>query len=319
MEYRLLGKTGLHVSRFCFGTLTLGPLQSNLPLEQGAELLQEAYSYGINFWDTAELYANYDYLRLAIKKIKDLPVITTKTYAYDRKGALASLEKARREMDVDIIPIFMLHEQESALTLQGHKEALDFFLEAKERGLIKAVGISCHTVAAVEAVADLGCLDVVHAIVNFKGIGIKDGTIEQMLRAVTRARQSGLGVYAMKVLGGGHLIPEAEKALRFALDLEALDSLAVGISSPEELRVNLQYFQGMKPPERLLRDLARKRRRLKVDDWCIGCGSCVQKCTQRALSLQHEEGQLKAAVDHSRCILCGYCGAFCPEFCLKIF
>lgn len=66
-------------------------------------------------------------------KIKDLPVITTKTYAYDRKGALASLEKARREMDVDIIPIFMLHEQESALTLQGHKEALDFFGSKRER------------------------------------------------------------------------------------------------------------------------------------------------------------------------------------------
>ncbi len=319
MEYRLLGKTGLNVSRLCFGTLTLGPLQANLPLEQGAELLQKAYSCGINFWDTAELYFNYNYLRLALKKIKDLPVITTKSYAYNREGALASLEKARREMDLDVIPVFLLHEQESALTLQGHKEALDFFLESKERGLINAVGISCHTVAAVEAAVDFGCLDVIHTIVNFKGIGIKDGTIEEMLEAITRAHKSGLGIYAMKVLGGGHLIPEAEKAINFALSLEELDSLAVGIASPAELTVNLQYFEGIKPPEHIVRELARKKRRLKVEDWCTACGSCVENCPQQALFLENEGEHLRAAVDHSRCILCGYCGAYCSEFCLKIF
>ena len=323
MEYRSLGKTGLRVSRLCFGTLTLSPLQAALPPEEGAELLSEAYSWGINFWDTAELYANYDTLRLAIKKIGQLPVLTTKTYAYNREDARSSLEKARRELDLDIIPIFLLHEQESALTLQGHKEALDFFCEAKARGIVRAVGFSCHTVAAASAATQFEEIDVIHPIVNYKGIGIKDGTVDEMLEAIGRAAAAGIGVYGMKPLGGGHLLADVEKAINFVKGIEQLDSFAIGIAGLEELEADLHYFRGTKPPPAIAEKLAGKKRRLQIEDWCVGCGSCVQSCPQGALSLEETAGeiagQFRAAVDASRCILCGYCGASCPEFCLKIF
>ncbi|MDO9533969.1 MAG: aldo/keto reductase [Bacillota bacterium] len=318
MEYRLLGKTGLNVSKLCFGTLTMGSLQADLPPEEGAALLHEAYNRGINFWDTAELYGNYKTLRLAIRKIKELPVITTKTYAYTRKDASASLEKARFEMDIDVIPIFLLHEQESSLTLQGHKEALDFFCEAKSRGMISALGISCHTVSAVRAALNFPEIDVIHPIVNFKGIGIKDGTLEEMLEAIGNAYRSGLGIYGMKALGGGHLIPDAEKAIRFVRSLENLHSFALGISSYEELETDLHYFYGEKPADSLLKKVAARKRQLKIEDQCTGCGSCVQNCPQEALFLEGSP-EKRAVVDHLRCILCGYCGAYCPEFCLKIF
>lgn len=318
LEYRLLGETGLNVSRLCFGTLTMGPLQANLPIEEGAGLLYEAYSRGINFWDTAELYGNYKTLGLAVKKIKELPVITAKTYAYTRKDASASLEKARSEMDIDVVPIFLLHEQESSLTLQGHKEALDFFCEAKSRGIINAVGISCHTVSAVRAALDFKEIDVIHPIVNFKGIGIKDGTLEEMLEAIGNAYSRGLGIYGMKALGGGHLISDAEKAIRFVRSLDNLHSFALGISSHEELEINLHYFHGEKPPNSHFKKVSTRKRQLKIEDECIGCGSCVQHCPQEALSLEGSSPK-RAVVDHSRCILCGYCGAYCPEFCLKIF
>lgn len=319
MEYRSLGKTGLIVSGLCFGTLTLSPLQAALPPEEGAELLSEAYSYGINFWDTAELYANYDSLRLAIKKIGRLPVLTTKTYAYTREGARFSLEKARRELDLDVIPIFLLHEQESSLTLQGHKEALDFFCEAKVRGIVRAVGISCHTVAAVRAAPQFEEIDVVHPIINYKGVGIKDGTVDEMLAATEHAAAAGIGVYGMKPLGGGHLLADVEKAIHFVKNIEHLHSFAIGIASSEELEADLHYFKGTKPPRAIEKKLAGKKRRLQIEDWCVGCGTCVQSCPQGALYLEEKAGQLQAAVNTSRCILCGYCGASCPEFCLKIF
>jgi predicted aldo/keto reductase-like oxidoreductase len=319
LDYRYLGNTGLKVSRICFGTLTLGPLQAGLSLEEGAGLLVEAYRCGINFWDTAELYDNYPYLALALKDIRDLPVITTKTYAYTREGAAASLEKARRELNLDVIPIFLLHEQESALTLKGHRPALDYLIEAKQKGLVKAVGISTHHVAAVKAATELGCIDVIHPLINYKGVGIRDGTPGEMLAAIEAAFDRGIGIYGMKVLGGGHLLNTIEEAFSFARNLSCLHSFAVGMSSSEELRANLHYIQGTKPPEDILAGLAGKKRRLKIEDWCIGCGTCVSKCPQGALSLQEINSSLRAVVDPLLCIFCGYCGAYCSEFCLKIY
>lgn len=318
MDYCVLGKTDLLVSRLCFGTLTLGPLQANLPLEAGAELLIEALDKGINFWDTAELYRNYAYLRLALKKTGAQPVIVTKTYAYDAKGAKASLEKARHELDLDVIPVFMLHEQESALTLEGHRRALEYLCEARERGYIKAVGISCHTVAAVKAAIDFPELSVIHPIINYGGIGIKDGTVGEMIGAIRGAYESGLGLYAMKILGGGHLIGESENAFKFALKLDCLHAITVGMASRDELNVNLCYVQGIQPPEQAMKRLAGRKRRLKVENWCSGCGQCVIACPQGALTLTGHEKR-SAFVNMERCIFCGYCGAACDEMCIKVF
>jgi len=111
LEYRKLGKTGIKVSRLCFGGLTVGPLQANLPLEEGAEVMRQAFDRGVNFIDTAELYRTYPYIALAIKKSQKDIVVSSKTYAYDRAGAQKSVEKARKELDRDVIDIFMLHEQ----------------------------------------------------------------------------------------------------------------------------------------------------------------------------------------------------------------
>ncbi|NMA49701.1 MAG: aldo/keto reductase, partial [Tissierellia bacterium] len=95
MEKRLLGKTGIEVSRLCFGSLTMTPFQANLSIEEGAELIRYAYQKGINFIDTAEIYENYEYIKEALKSIRrEDYVIATKTYAYTEELAKISLEKA---------------------------------------------------------------------------------------------------------------------------------------------------------------------------------------------------------------------------------
>jgi aryl-alcohol dehydrogenase-like predicted oxidoreductase len=70
MEKRKLGKTEIEVSRLCFGGLTVGPLQANLPLMQGADVIREAFERGVNFIDTAELYETYPYIKEALKSFK---------------------------------------------------------------------------------------------------------------------------------------------------------------------------------------------------------------------------------------------------------
>ena len=113
MEYRYLGDTGLLVSRLCFGSLTMGPLQAKLPIAEGAELLMEAFDRGVNFVDTAELYNNYEYIKHAVKTKRDKVVISAKSYAYSKDTAEKSLQKAMQEIGTEYIDIFSLHEQES--------------------------------------------------------------------------------------------------------------------------------------------------------------------------------------------------------------
>lgn len=315
MEYRLLGRTGLLVSRLCFGSLALSPSHHMPDPDRSVALLRFALDRGVNFIDTAESYDNYHLLRRALKgRRAESVIVASKSYQYTREGMKDSLEMARESLGRSVIEIFLLHEQESALTIEGHREALEYLLQAKRQGLVKAVGISTHAVEAVKAAASLDSIDVIHPIINRRGLGIIDGDLGQMLAAVNRARSSGKGIYAMKALGGGHLASDFSHALGFVLKQPSVDSLAVGMSTRAEIRANLILEAGGRLPARLARRVSRRKRRLLVEDWCQGCGRCLKRCRQGALTLIN--GRVKV-LEH-RCILCGYCAFACRDFCLKV-
>ncbi|HHU78571.1 MAG TPA: 4Fe-4S binding protein [Clostridiales bacterium] len=313
MNYRALGNTGIVVSRICFGTLTISPLQRNLSLKEGCRVLDRAVDQGINFIDTADLYRTYPYIREALKRKPDL-IVSTKSYAYDKKTAQETLTRALKETGRDYVDLFLLHEQEGPLTLKGHEEALQFFLRQKEKGLIRAVGISTHFVAAVKAAAKISEIDVIHPILNFRGMGIVDGTLTEMEQAVATAYKAGKGIYVMKALGGGHLLKNFEKALDYILDFPYTHSIALGMQRPEEVDANVEYFAKRDISEQLRRQLKQYKRELIVEYWCQGCGNCIQRCNQSALHLK--DG--KAMVDQDKCVLCGYCGTVCKELAIKV-
>lgn len=315
MQYVKLGNTGIEVSKMCFGGLIMGPLQANMTPGAGAQVLLKAFELGVNFVDTAELYGTYPHIRQALKLWKGRQaVIATKSYAYTPEMAEKSLEKARKELDLEVIDIFLLHEQESRHTLRGHREALEYFLKAKQKGLIRAVGVSTHNIEVVEACGEMPEIEVLHPLVNKSGIGIGDGSIGQMLAAVEKAYNSGKGIYSMKPLGGGNLLGSYDECMRFVLDIPYIHSVAVGMQSPEEVIMNTAIFEGERVPEEIRTALKERRRGLHIDYWCDGCGRCVERCGAKALSLW--EG--KARVDGEKCVLCGYCGSACPQFAIKI-
>ncbi|HHY33550.1 MAG TPA: 4Fe-4S binding protein [Firmicutes bacterium] len=322
LERRALGRTGLVVSRMCFGTLTMGPLQAKLPVEEGALLLRAALDAGVNFIDTAELYNTYDYIREAVfggngarSWSRDTLVIASKSYDYTYEGMRETVERALRSLGTDYIDIFLLHEQESALTLKGHEEALKYLVFAREAGKVRAVGVSTHHVACVRAATLMPEIDVIHPLLNRSGIGIADGSASEMLAAVRDAHLAGKGIYSMKALGGGALLDDVEGALRWALGQECVDSIAVGVKTLDELRMDLAIFEGQHPDDEL-RERTRHNKALLIEPWCTGCGTCVARCTHGALAISPTSG--RATVDTSRCVLCGYCQAACPEFCIKV-
>ena len=338
------------VSRIALGTLTVSPMQRDLPPEEAAEVMAYAFDRGINFADTAQYYENYGLIRAALKKARhgDEVMISSKTYAWNRELALEAVEEARRELDRDVIDVFMLHEQESWDTLRGHREALDTLLELRERGIVRAVGASTHHVALVRGLIRLSreegvTVDVCHPLYNMAGIGIADGDEPDMAAALTELKTLGVGVFGMKALGGGHLGTSAEEALRFVLDKPFIDAAAVGMQSFAEVDANLRLLTEGSFSEEDRAGLGRIERRLRVEDYCEGCGACVRRCGEGALRLvpvQAEAGghdlsadfaaseglalpeggpRFRAEPDDAKCVRCGYCTKVCPVFALKIY
>jgi len=332
MDKVILGRSGIAVSRLCLGTLTISPAQAALSVEAGAELISYACSQGITFLDTAELYGNYEMIRLALKRCTNRPVICSKSYAYDRSSAQLSLENARRALDLDVIDLFLLHEQESLMTLNGHEAAFAYYLEARDRGLIRATGISTHAVEPVKALAGAVAnddalwteqgvspgpwreADVIHPLLNMSGIGLLDGSAADMEEAVRRAHQAEIGIYGMKMLGGGHLLSRFQEAVDYVLGLDCADAYAVGMQSQDEIDVNIALFENRPVDPAKLASAHSRTRRLLISDWCTGCGACVDRCRSGALTIQ--DGM--AVCDESKCTLCGYCATVCRDFVIKV-
>ncbi len=349
---RILSERLPPVTRLAFGSLTVGPLQANLPLEEAAGVLAHAFDRGINFVDTAQYYINYPIIRRALERCASPGdvIVSTKTYAYSREGAEAAVEEARRALDRDVIDVFMLHEQESIHTLHGHMDALRYLLELREKGVIRAVGASCHHVACVHGVLELWekedlRLDVLHPLYNKAGIGIADGGEADMAAALTLAKEKGIGVFAMKALAGGHLCGSAAEALSFVLEKPFIDACAVGMQSTAEVDANIEFFSTGRFSEEAACALGKKKRVLHIEDYCEGCGACAERCPQGALRVVEvpadaageanpydfsadftaESADLarrtvrRATADHEKCVLCAYCTAVCPVFALKVF
>lgn len=316
MIYSTLGNTSIRVSKIAFGSLTMGPLQRNLTTVEGASLIKYAFDQGINFIDTAELYETYGHIKEALKVIpREAFVIASKSYAYSKETAKASFEKAISEMNTDYVDIFMLHEQMNAWTIKGHYEAIEYFLKLKAAGRIKAIGISTHYVEGVRAALKYPEIEVVHPITNVNGLGIQDGTRQDMENAIRAFKLRGGGVFGMKPLGGGNLLSSVDDCFEYVLGQSDLDAIAFGMQSIAEIDYNVRRINGLEISETLKNEVSSSEKKLQVAEWCTGCGACVKKCDHKALTIQFG----KSVVNREKCVLCGYCSSVCPEFCIKVY
>lgn len=305
----------------------MGPCQRNMTIEEGSRLINYALSRGINLIDTAHLYKTYPYIKKALqeadpKLLKDL-VIISRSYDYTYEGMMSSFQYACKEMGVNYISIFMLHEMESELTIKGHQEALNCLIDLKKQGQISLTGISTHYIRAVRGAADHPQIDCIFAVLNPSSLGIMDGSCQEMEAALKYAKSKGKNIFIMKAAGGGHLAKTLQESISYIRGLSFVDSVIIGMQSIEEIKYNSMLFQEFRQNpqwEEQRQELyagimkTSDKRRLFIEEFCTGCGSCIKVCPFGALSLK--EGQ--AFVDESKCILCSYCAYHCPDFCLKV-
>lgn len=315
MKYNILRKSGIKVSELCFGVLPMGPLQANVPVEEGARVILEGLKSGINFLDTAQAYKTYPHIKKALSSFSGEVVIASKSHAVDYDKMKEAVFEACHEMNRDYIDIFHLHAARADKNVfQQRAGALSSLLDLKKKGVIRAVGISTHAVEVVDKAAEVEEIDIIFPIINQVGLGIIDGTPEDMIHAIKKSYNAGKGIYAMKALAGGYLINHLKKSIDYVRDIKEIKSTAVGMINSRELAVNLKIFNNKKLEESDLPQKGTRRKRLFVSIFCEGCGTCVEACPNGALSIRGG----KANVDHNLCITCGYCVPHCPLFALRV-
>ncbi len=314
MEYRPLGKTGLMMSRIAFGALTMGPLGANLPPEQAVALVERALDCGINFIDTAQHYRNYSLLAPALFDREQPPVIACRSFASTYDEMAFAVEEARIGLKRNKIEIFMLHEIRNMTDFQERAGAWGYLQDAKAIGIVGAIGISTHSAEVAAAAADVKHMDVVHTLLNYRGIGILDGGLQEMLQAVHKLHSTGIGVYGMKILGGGALMHQAKEAFTWFLMQDDLSGAAVGFRDTAEIDAACAYLQGRDNPDEQKISVLDRNLVFDKEPRCHGCGKCVKRCPQGALTLDEKR---QAVWDKSLCLFCGYCIGECPWFCLS--
>lgn len=320
MKKNRLGNTDLYVSPVAFGVLTVGNTQLNLPVSEGAELIKYAIDKGINFFDTAQYYETYPYLKEALKDIDmsvdnpDRPIICTKSLDYTYKEMEFAIEEALREMDIEVIDIFLLHEVRQDPDWDDKAAAWQCLQDYKAKGVIRYIGVSTHHVDVTERMAEVPECDVVFPLINYAGLGIRKGadhgTPEEMAAAIKKCADAGKGVFAMKAFGGGNLTGTYMKSLNFVRDIPGIDSIMVGIGKTEEIDTLVAYANG-ELPEDFQPDVSKKKIHIDTGD-CEGCGTCIERCPNKAIFMDKINGEDIAVVNHDVCLTCGYCAPVCP-------
>lgn len=318
MRKNKLGNTGLEVTPVGFGVLTIGKTQLNMSIEDGSSVLKYALECGINFLDTAQYYDTYHYIKHALKGTNFDPVICSKCLDPSYSQMKYAVEQARKEMDRDVIDIFLLHEVRNGPDWDNRKGAWEYLQEAKAKGIVKSIGVSTHHVDVAEKVAHVPELDVLFPLINYRSLGIRkgneSGTKEEMATAIKSNADKGKGVFTMKAFGGGNLTGHYLEALDYVNELQGVSSMMIGFGYNHEIDRIIEYVNGT-IDRNYAPDITKKKIHIDEGD-CEGCGACIEKCPNHAISF-NENGA--ATVNHKLCLTCGYCAPVCPVRAIIMF
>src|ERR1700757_1232181 len=166
-----LGNTGIRTSRLAMGTGTVGSghhsNQTALGLDGLSRLLQNGYDNGLRFFDTADSYGSHPHVAEALKRVDRSKItILTKSWARTGPEMRADLDRFRRELNTDHLDIVLMHCVTEGDWTTRYRSAMGALSEAKEKGVIRAHGCSCHTIEALRAAAKSSWVEVDLARVN---------------------------------------------------------------------------------------------------------------------------------------------------------
>lgn len=244
-----LGHTGLKASRLAQGTGWNGGGRSSAHTRLGEKafngLIRHSLERGIAFMDCADLYGSHPYLRTALNGVpRDKYIVMSKIWPRVEYwnsasgGAKTEVDRFRKELNTDVLDICLIHCMTNADWPENYKRIRDEMSELKDKGAIRAVGVSCHDLGALKVACTHPWTDVILARINNVGKqAAMDASVEEVAPVLKQARADGKTILGMKIFGAGALkSPEQKDAsLKYVWDNGLVDAVTIGMLSPQEV------------------------------------------------------------------------------------
>jgi aryl-alcohol dehydrogenase-like predicted oxidoreductase len=217
--------------------------QTRMGKEKFEALLNYAYDNGIRQFDMADMYGTHPYVGRVMKsKPRDKVQLVSKIWTRpkglpekERPLADVLIKRFLKELQTDYIDLVQIHcmvESDWTVTERAQMDALE---ELKQKGLIRAHGVSCHSLDALKTAAEEPWVDVVHARINPFGKST-DGTSEELVPVLKKIHAAGKGIIGMKLAGAGTFDAHQRKeSLNWVMGLGCIDCLTVGFEKPAEI------------------------------------------------------------------------------------
>ena len=235
------GKTGIETSLLGMGTgmkaWNKSSAQNRLGRRTFVRTLVHAWDRGIRYFDMADMYGAHDYMKEAMAQAKmprEKLMLLTKSNAKDAKAMRADLDRMRKELDTDYFDVVLMHCMTKADWNETLAPCMEVLEEAKEKGIVRAKGVSCHDYGAMKTAASSPWVDIMLSRINPFGIKM-DGEPERIVKVLEEAHKNGKGMLGMKILGEGQAADRMDESLRFVLPLPCIDAITIGFLYPEEI------------------------------------------------------------------------------------
>ncbi|UCD49957.1 MAG: aldo/keto reductase [Phycisphaerales bacterium] len=244
-----LGKTGLKLSRLGIGCGSNGGrVQRELGQDGFTRLIRYAYDQGITYIDTAQSYRTHEMVREAVKGLpREKLFIQTKMSGVPEKP-LEVLDRFRKELGTDYIDSLLTHCTVTPKWDDERRRVLDAMEEARDKKIIGAHGVSCHSLPALKRSVEIGWTQVHLVRLNPQGVWVDTPAekwnaesnashVPPVMEQMKLMRAKGHGVIGMKLIGNGDFTDPAdrEKAIRFVMQSNLTDAVVIGFKSPAEI------------------------------------------------------------------------------------
>ena len=245
-----LGKSGLKTSLIGMGTGFNGYNRSSAITRAGKSVaetvIRNAYEKGIRYFDCADTYGTHPYAKEALKSIpRESYTIGTKIWVgqggipeAERPDANIVVDRFRKELNTDYLDLVQIHCMTAPDWTTQYRRQMDILNDLKAKNIIRAHGVSVHSLEAMEAAVESSWVDVIHVRINPYGETMDRKDPAQVVPVIEKLHKSGKGVIGMKLIGNGKFRNDSEKidaSLKYVLGLGTVDMIIIGFELPEQI------------------------------------------------------------------------------------